>query len=165
MEICKRSKVLKPLNKFRKLSIPKGFILVIDTREQTPLFSKPQIGIKIVYKALKHGDYSIVGLENKVTIERKQTSDFLLYVGKERSRTIKKMEAMRDMFFKALVIETNNPYNIPAYSQLTSETIRGFLRSARVRYGIHIYYNKNRNEIERFVLDHLIQSYKVLREI
>ncbi len=56
---------------------PDGFCLVIDTREQLP-YSWP--GIPTVRKALPLGDYSVLGLENRIGVERKSHADFVATV-------------------------------------------------------------------------------------
>jgi DNA excision repair protein ERCC-4 len=58
-------------------------VCVIDSREQTPLDLSPLV---VVTKKLDAGDYSIVGLESRVAIERKTMSDLIgtLTFGRER---------------------------------------------------------------------------------
>ena len=159
--------------KFKPVAIPDGFMLVVDTREQTGLFQKPPKGLVMVRDTLKHGDYSIKGFEDKVCIERKQMSDFLTYIGKDRDKTAEKLSYMQDMYFKALVIELDRIekndseqkalYRIPSWSKLKVEHIRGFQKSVRVKYGVHIYYSFSRKACERFILDHLTYAYEQLR--
>lgn len=144
--------------------IPKGFVLVVDTREQLPFFTGEQL-FPITRKTLHHGDYSVLGMENMVCVERKQTSDFLSYIGSERKKTTRKLTAMKDMYWKALVIETENPFDIPDYSRMIPEHIRGNLVSICVRYGLHVYWHKDRTELERWVIDRLVKCYNVLREV
>ena len=50
-------------------------IIVIDSREQKPFRFSP--GIETVTAALKAADYSLLGLEDDVAIERKSLSDLL----------------------------------------------------------------------------------------
>jgi ERCC4-type nuclease len=114
-------------------------------------------------KVLHHGDYSIQGFESMVTIERKQTSDFLTYIGVDRKRTAEKLELIQKFFFAALVIETDNPFDVPFFSSISVESIRGFLKQARVLYGLHIYWSRHRTDLEQFILDHLTYSYIILR--
>ena len=47
--------------------------LVIDTREQNP-WAFP--GLRVVRRALKHGDYAISGRERICCVERKSAADF-----------------------------------------------------------------------------------------
>lgn len=88
---------------WKKTDIPEGFILVVDTREQYPLFDPIPKGLCIVRDTVKIGDYTVKGLEDKVAIERKMESDFFNYIGKDRDNTIKKLESMSKMYFSALV--------------------------------------------------------------
>jgi len=163
----RRTENLYPVE-FKPTAIPEGFILVIDTREQEPLFlPKLPKGLTVIRERLKCGDYSVRGFEDKITIERKKMSDFISYIGKERERTIEKLKVIKEFYFSALVIETNNPYNIPIDipTKITPEVIRGALKSFRVKYRMHIYWSAKRKDLEMFVLDHLTYAYKQLRGI
>jgi len=51
------------------------FVIIEDTRENTPLRDWPE-GAEVIEKGLDTGDYSIVGWENCFTIERKSIGDF-----------------------------------------------------------------------------------------
>ena len=150
---------------------PKGFVMVQDTREQRPLFKSPPHGLEVVTDTLHHGDYSIRGFEDKFCIERKQVSDFYSYIGKERDRTIRKMEMFRDMItsggFAALVLEASESDILNGFdmSRVSPETARQALVSFEIRYGVHVYYSKSRHDIRRWVLDRAIKFYKVMREV
>jgi ERCC4-type nuclease len=147
--------------------IPDGFILKIDTREQIPLFDKPLKGLPIIRDTLKHGDYSIVGFENQICIERKQMSDFLSYVGSDRSNTKKKLEAMQLLTWKGLVIEEHweELFFPKLYSAVHVESIRKSLVSFSIKYHLHIFVNSNREECTRWILDRLIYFYKLQRGV
>jgi len=148
--------------------IPDGFVMVIDTREQIPLFvGKDKYKFNIERYALKNGDYSVKGYENLICIERKMVSDFFGYLGKERDKTCEKLERMSEYYFKALVIEADEEmlYAPQEFTTLTKEHVRGFLKSIRVRYGMHVYCNSKVEYIERYVLDHLTYAYKKLSGI
>lgn len=77
-------------------------VAVVDTREQRPVsFQK----MKSVVKGLKTGDYSVVGLEDYVTIERKADIDeFVSCVGGERSRFDREIQRMKPYPVKAIVV-------------------------------------------------------------
>ncbi len=154
-------------------SIPAGFVLVQDTREQRPLFegvmSVP--GLTVITAALPYGDYSIQGFEDRFTVERKQISDFYAYIGKERARTICKMEKFRAIGaaggFVGLVIEATEADILTGYimSRVSPETARLALVSFEVRYGVHVFYARSRVDIARWVLDRAIKFYKIQREV
>ncbi len=151
--------------------IPKGLVLIQDTREQKPLFDSPHEGLEVVTATLIHGDYAIRGFGDKFVIERKQISDFYSYIGKERERTTKKMERFREIVsshgFVGLVIEATEADILTGFimSRVSPETARQALVSFEVRYGVHIYYSRSRNDIARWILDRAIKFYRIQREV
>jgi len=146
--------------------IPKGFVLVIDTREQQPLFTDTKI--QCVKKCLKDGDYSILGMEEQVTVERKKISDLVTYIinyGKGRKTTKQKLERLSAMIWAGLIIEasTQKLSGKIAYQRkhrITKETVRGFRASCEVKYGIPTFNSANRKELERWILDRLVRVYR-----
>lgn len=156
-----------PSNNGQIYQIPSDFVLVVDTREQQPLFNPPPEGLTIVKQALKHGDYSIRGFENKVTIERKKMSDLMSYIGSEREKTVLKLDSMKDLQWKALVIEENwDDLFLPKkYSQLSTNTIRQALVSFNLRFGLHIFSHPYRSECEKWILDRLLYWHKQQRSV
>jgi len=158
-------------DEFKPARIPEGMILVVDTREQKPLFTEPQDGLVVVAASLPHGDYSLQGFEDRFCIERKQVSDFYSYIGKERNRTTKKMEQFREIVsaggFVGLVVEAAEADLLSGFvmSRVSPETARQALVSFEVRYGIHVYYSRSRRDISRWVLDRAIKFYRMQREV
>jgi len=71
------------------------------------------------------------------------------------------------MDFAALVIEAsmNDLLSPNLYSNVSPEVARGFLTSVNVRYGIHVYLDRSRKQIERWMLDRMIKYYKLVREV
>jgi len=157
-----REPLLKPFK------IPANFIFLQDSREQMPLFVDKPKGLIIKVKALKFGDYSIQGFEDKICFERKQMSDLYSYVGKERDRTVKKLIQLRSLDFAALIVEVSYedleiPYSYS--SRITPEMIRQFMVSVNIRYGIHTFCTRDRRQMERYLLDRSIKYFKIQREI
>lgn len=175
MKIKSTTKLNPHIGKLKPFKIPDGMIIRTDTREQDPLFlfSDLEHTGKLIVQVMKldHGDYSIKGFEDKFAIERKQMSDFYSYIGKERKRTVKKMEKFRDIIraggFVMLAIECSEAEIMSGnmFSTLSPEVARGAINSFRIRYGVHIYYNKERKMLERAVLDSCIKFYNVMREV
>jgi ERCC4-type nuclease len=81
---------------------PEVLTAVIDTREQHALDLAP---LKIVRGTLTTGDYSVVGLEHVVSIERKSLSDLLGCVGGERERFDREVQRLIAYPVRALVVE------------------------------------------------------------
>jgi DNA excision repair protein ERCC-4 len=146
-------------------------ILVVDTREQKPLFTDPTPDLVTVAASLPHGDYSLQGFEDRFCIERKQVSDFFTYIGKERDRTTKKMEMFRGIIsaggFVGLVVEASEADILSGFimSRVSPEMARQALVSFEVRYGVHLYYSRSRRDIERWILDRAIKFYRIAREV
>ncbi len=78
------------------------FTIVRDTREQAPL-AFPDWTIKS--GTLAAGDYSVVGLEEHIAVERKELSDFLGCVTHDRDRFKRELQRLRAYRYRAVVIE------------------------------------------------------------
>ena len=85
-------------------------MIIIDSREQHPFdFQGPtQIG------TLATGDYSIVGLEHLLAVERKSLDDLLACIGHERDRFKRELQRLRAYRFRMLVIEATAQEYPPA---------------------------------------------------
>ncbi|MGE0609535.1 MAG: ERCC4 domain-containing protein [Pirellulales bacterium] len=77
-------------------------VAIIDTREQSPLNLHP---LQSVAGTLATGDYSVVGLENVIAIERKSLPDLLACVGRERGRFDREVQRLLAYPVRCLVIE------------------------------------------------------------
>lgn len=154
---------------FKPTPIVEGFILVVDTREQVPLFEDVRTlpkGLVIVRDTLPIGDYSIRGYEEEVCIERKQQSDWESFIGREyESKTKAKLIKMSDMVFSSLIIEAREEDLYTPLGALSIEVIRGQMVSIRTHFGIHIYINDNRDLNRMYVLDHLTRVFKYMNHI
>lgn len=148
---------------WKPTEIPSGFILVVDTAEQLPLFDPIPIGLCVVRQVIPVGDYSVFGFEDKICIERKKVSDFFAYIGREHDETARKLRYMSQMHWAGLVVEADidDLYDPSIPTALTREHVRGFFKALRVRYGVHVLVTGDRNEIERYVLDSLTYAYKI----
>lgn len=166
MRIASRAMLSGKSYKPKPYIFPQDFVLVIDTREQSPLCTAVK-GLTICRDTLKDGDYSIRGFEDRFTVERKQTSDFFSYIGKERCRTVQKLERLKTFDFAALVVEASldDLFSPQLYSQVSPEVVRQFLVSVNVRYGVHIYCNRSRKKIEMYLLDRAIKFFSIQHEV
>lgn len=91
-----------PELKFSAPSLPAGWrpTILVDTREQTPLsFSFPSITA-----TLSTGDYSVLGLEDNFTVERKSLSDLYGSLTSGRERFSRELQRMRAFPFARLLI-------------------------------------------------------------
>jgi ERCC4-type nuclease len=145
---------------------PKDFVLVIDTREQNPLCGNVK-GLTVYRDTLKDGDYSIRGFENRFAVERKKVSDFYSYIGKQHKQTVEKLKRFKQIDFSGLVIEASldDLLSPQMYTQVSPETARQFLVSVNVRYGIHVFCDRHRKNIEMWLLDRAIKFYIMNRGV
>jgi len=109
-------------------------VIVIDSREQLPYdFDAPTVRMK-----LDQGDYSILGCEAAVAVERKQVHELFTCFGLDRSRFEREFERLATYHSATVVIEgTFDDVLTPsAYSQMSPKTIMCSLISWEHRYGV-----------------------------
>lgn len=118
-------------------------IVVIDTREQLP-YTFPNTWPAPMVKALKTGDYSILGLENQFTIERKSLDDLLGCIFAPRFE--KELERLAE-FHRAFLLIESNLYGMgqsPFYRG-NPTSVASKLQSISIRYGVHVLFAGNRD--------------------
>jgi ERCC4-type nuclease len=79
--------------------------ILVDTREQTPWRFSDLVETEIA--TLPTGDYSVAGLTDRVTIERKSLPDLVQCVGPERERFLDCCARLAKYEFRLLVVEAN----------------------------------------------------------
>jgi len=125
------------------------FTIVIDSREQLPWhflnikgdakYNHKRIEVPTVWKKLDAGDYSILGMENLVAVERKNISDCFNSCGQGRARFQREMQRLAMLAFAAVVIEADwdeirrRP---PEHTRLRPKVVYRTALSWSVRYGV-----------------------------
>ena len=80
--------------------------IIVDSREQAPFaFEHDRYGVQIQQGALTVGDYSLVGLTDKVAVERKELSDLVQCLGRERERFERELQRGAALDAFAVVVE------------------------------------------------------------
>ena len=79
-----------------------NWTIAIDTREQRPL-EFPDWPCQTV--TLTTGDYSIIGFENQIAIERKSLDDWVNSVIQGQDRFKRELERFREIPFRCIVVE------------------------------------------------------------
>lgn len=125
--------------------------IVVDTREQLPYtFSAP--GVSTLRGTLQTGDYSLLGYETRVAIERKTLNDFVGSITRERQRFMREVERMKTFQSKAIVVEAN-------WSDVVSQLYRSKAHPASVfgstialivDHEIPVYFLSSRHIARRF---------------
>ena len=178
--------------KTNRIKVPDGFVLLIDTKEQKPLFVKHRYhrddpkppepkeeyeGIPMEFYDISgrkkdgwEGDYTIKGFGSLFGVERKMSSDFFLYIGRERQKTVRKLNRLSNMDYALLCIEGLNIDDLAFQQDRTKiqpSHVSGFLKSIEMwgenpngKNGIHHIEHRSRKFIEKWVMDRCIYYYK-----
>lgn len=128
-------------------TIPSPFTVVVDTREQLsfPFASiradadqhRQPIAVQVERRALNAGDYSIVGHERRITIERKSLHDLYNTLGQSRARFTRELERLMQYEWAAVVCEADWPTVLagpPPHSMLNPKTVYRSVITWMVRY-------------------------------
>ena len=147
-------------------SFPDGFVLVIDTRENDALFKRPLKGLVTVRNTLATGDYSIRGFENGIAVERKNLSDLLSSLGGNRDRFKRELEKLKEYERKWIFVEATHQeaLSYQEYSLMHPNAVRQSIVSIEIRLGIPFYFQPDRRQMERHLIDLFVNYYKVNRE-
>lgn len=124
-------------------------VVAIDTREQLPyLFPRSET------VTLKTGDYSIVGHEARVCIERKSKADLFGSVGKGRERFEREIQRMAEYDYAAIVIEASLPDLLipPPRTAMNPRAVVATILAWSVKYGVHVYLAGDRLHANTLVL-------------
>lgn len=89
--------------------------IVIDSMEKAPWIFEGltqrrrgrdiPIVVPTITVRLASGDYSILGLEDQIAVERKSPKDLISTIASFRNRFIRELERLNDMDFAAVIIE------------------------------------------------------------
>lgn len=112
-------------------------VLVVDTREQTPLvFSH----CEAVRGTLQSGDYSAKGIEESFCVERKTVADLAGSLTRERARFMREMHRLRGFANAYLLIVGRDIElaSLVAQGRANVAQINHSLMAIEARYGVHV---------------------------
>jgi ERCC4-type nuclease len=152
---------------FKTLLFPKGFHVIVDTREKFPLTDELPDTVPIVHKALKAGDYSIFGLEHIFAIERKSPEDFLACIGSRRvnfEKQINKLSKIRRPF---LIVEASlesilHPVNFG--SRVHPNSVWGSILALQSRTSIPLLFFETRLLAARWTVELLLAGWHAYKK-
>lgn len=82
--------------------------IIQDTREQAPFsFQHERYAVEVMAGTLTIGDYSLAGLEDKVAVERKELSDLVACLGRERERFERELQRGAALDAFTVVVEAS----------------------------------------------------------
>ena len=133
--------------------VPKPVVLV-DTREQNPLnLSRFGNWIQAERRAtLKTGDYSVEGMEDMLTLERKSLSDLIGSLIHGRRRFLDECERMTQFRWRAILVEASyedvkSPYAHLEFTEAHPNGIAGSLDAIECKYSIPVIYTSQHREL------------------
>lgn len=150
------------------------FTIVEDTRERKP-WSFSFFGADQVRRKVDTGDYTIVGHENEITIDRKRNVDELyMNLFKEYPRFKREMERMQGMeayivcefpYSHILTFPNTMPLiwcpqekkKVPMKLRFASSDVIDRVDTINKRYGVQFLYHDSRREAES-------EAFKILKE-
>ena len=132
---------------------PPKLVVAIDTREQKPYrFARSEV------KTLASGDYSIVGLEDRIAVERKTKQDAYSSLGQGRARFERELQRLSRFDYAAVVIETSLPdfLRAPAFSRMNPTAAARSMIAWSVKYRVCVFFAGDRrhgNALTRQLLE------------
>lgn len=139
------------------------FVIAVDTREILPF---DLLGFATMRKTLRTGDYSIVGLEDKLSIERKSYSDAWSSMSAGRARFERCVQRLAELDRAAIVIECGvrelaiQPSRI---ERVTPASVVGGLISWSCQFRLPVFFADDRAHAERITVRFLASYWKHLR--
>jgi DNA excision repair protein ERCC-4 len=140
---------------------PPNPTIITDTREQIP-FEFPDDQCLTQRAALPAGDYSLLGMESRVAVERKELNDYVQSVIHQRDRFHRELVRLETYDTAIIVVEgsladiVGRRYRSGAHPM----SILGATVSIMVDHQIPVIFCDNRQIACRFTQDFLLRWYK-----
>lgn len=121
--------------------------VVVDTREQAPFTfgglrtdardgARP-LAVELVRAGLSSGDYSLLGFEQRVAVERKGLADLFGTLGQGRERFERELQRLTGYAYAAVVVEADWATVLtapPEHSQLRPKVVHRSVIAWQLRY-------------------------------
>jgi len=135
------------------------YTIAIDSREKKPYTFK---GYNSKIVTLKTGDYSIIGMENILSIERKSKQDAYQSLGQGRARFRKELIRLSELKYAAIVIEsTMKDFMVkPQYTRMNPKSVVNSILAWSVRYNVCVFFADDRIYGEAIVRQLLDKFFK-----
>ena len=130
-------------------------IIAVDSREQKPYrFEGSEV------KNLLTGDYSIVGFEDRIAIERKTKPDAYASLGRNRARFQRELERLSRLDYAAIVVESSlkDFLQVPLFTKMNPRSAVCTLLAWSVRYRVFVFFASDRRH-GRALTRQLLEKY------
>jgi DNA excision repair protein ERCC-4 len=125
---------------------------VVDSREQQPYSFDPRL-VQVVRAPLPAGDYSLLGFENRVSIERKSLPDLVATLFHARERFRRELLRMQQLQLGMVVVEANlEDVMLGRYpNAVHPNALLGAVVAVHVEYRVPVMFLASRQVAVRFV--------------
>lgn len=139
------------------------FVIAIDTREQ----EKYTFDCETVCKKLDAGDYSVVGFEQRVAVERKSLRDFVGTVIHDFDRFARELEKLSVMEAACIVVEADLTAVLcglhhDALRAVAPQSLLGASTYIGIKYRVPVYWCGSRPGAVRFTDAYLRSFIRVI---
>lgn len=124
--------------------------IVIDSREKLPWIFSPRV--RTCAAALPAGDYSLLGFESSIAIERKSREDFVNTLGGGRERFLAELRKLEGYEFAAVVVESDLQPIVEGrfFSGMNPEAILGSVAMVVADFRVPVFFCSNRAAAQAF---------------
>jgi DNA excision repair protein ERCC-4 len=139
--------------------------IVADTREQAP-YAFDSNRFSVERRALPAGDYSLVGSEERVAVERKSLADFAQTVIRARRRFHEELKKLAACEFGCVVVEGSMRDVIEGAfgTGAHPNAVFGAAISICVDWGVPVYFCGDRQTAKQFVEAYLERCARAINE-
>ena len=136
-------------------------VVITDTRERQPYGFDPG-RVTTVRRALRSGDYSLEGFEERVAVERKTLDDFAQSLIRARERFLAEMRRLESFDAACVVVEGSlrDLMEGKAATGAHPSSLLGAALSLIVDHGIPVFFCSDRQAACRFVEGYLLRVHR-----
>lgn len=158
----KPKRVKKTEPKKSKYPLPK---IVVDTREKEPFRFRASANMAGTEKMkLDAGDYAVLGHEDLICVERKQSvTELAGNVGKNRARFERELERMQSIQFRYVIVEdhwSSLSGKSLRYSRMSPKAVFESIIAMQLKYGVHFIFAGNKKQAQTITRSLLLRAYR-----
>lgn len=154
-----------------------NFTIVCDTREKIPYTfpykavshnSQPSksTSTDTVTATLETGDYSVLGYEASIAIERKSFEDFLQSITWGRDRFFREVKRLADMRHRAIIVEAEY-YDVLRKNyerEISNRSVIATIHVIQARFGVPVMFLGTRIAAQMWALEFLHAAWEAMRD-
>ena len=142
----------------------KNYLVIVDTREQKPLFKEQEC----IISTLNIGDYSFEidkkSFKNEFAIERKGIADLFSTLTHGHERFHNELERAKQLKYFAIVIEGTlkdiilKNFEGSEHTKMMGFVVAKILFTIHIKYNVHVFFARDRTEAKN-IIKYAVESY------